>query len=69
MLYKALIHSTVVKSSCTSFTRQSTTVLKVGGMYVSVRVSRRLKEELALVIDKRLRDISNKMLFKTVVPL
>ena len=71
MLYKALIHCTVVKSSCTtrSFTRQGATVLKVGGIYVSVRVSRRLKEELALVIDKRLRDISNKMLFKTVVPL
>ena len=69
MLYKALIHCTVVKSSSTSFTRQSTTVLKVGGMYVSVRVSRRLKEELAWVIDKRLRDISNKMLFKTVAPL
>ena len=37
--------------------------------YVNVRVSRRLKEELAWVIDKRLRVISNKMLFKTVVPL
>ena len=69
MLYKALIHCTVIKSSCTSFTRQSATVLKMGEMYVSVRISRRLKEELAWVIDKRLRDISNKMLFKTVVPL
>ena len=38
----------------------------VGGPSVE---SRRLKEELAWVIDKRLRDISNKMLFKTVVPL
>ena len=28
-----------------------------------------LKQELAWVIDKRLRVISNKMLFKTVVPL
>ena len=35
--------------------------------YVKVRVSRRLKQELAWVIDKRLRVISNKILFKTVV--
>ena len=31
-------------------------------------VSKRLKEELAWVIDKRLRVVSNKMLFKTVIP-
>ena len=37
--------------------------------YVNLRISRRLKEELAWVIDKRLRAISNKMLFNTVVPL
>ena len=36
---------------------------------VNLRISRRLKEELAWVIDKQLRVISNKMLFKTVVPL
>ena len=69
MLYKELIHCTVVKSSCTSFTRRSASVIKVGGMYVNVRVSRCLKEELAWVIDKRLWVISNKILFKTVVPL
>ena len=34
-----------------------------------LRVSRRLKEKLAWVIDKWLRAISNKMLFKIVVPL
>ena len=37
--------------------------------YVNVRVLRCLKEELAWVIDKWLWVISNKMLFKTVVPL
>ena len=61
----------VVKSSCTIVTRRSASVIKVGVGYVNVRVSKRLKEELAWVIDKRLRAISNKMLmlFKTVVPL
>ena len=59
----------MVKSNCTSVTRQSTSVIKVGVAYVNIRVWRRLKEELAWVIDKRLRAISNKMLFKTVVPL
>ena len=39
----------------------------MGVAYVNVCVSRRLKDELAWVIDKRLRAISNKMLFKTVV--
>ena len=34
-----------------------------------VHVSKRLKEELAWAIDKRLWVISNKMLFKTVIPL
>ena len=34
-----------------------------------VCVSRLLKEELAWVIDKRLWVISNKMLFKTILPL
>ena len=37
--------------------------------YVNIRVSRRLKEELSWAIDKRLRLISNTMLFKTVLPL
>ena len=36
---------------------------------MNVRVSRRLKEELAWAIDKWLRLIINKMLFKTVIPL
>ena len=43
--------------------------MKVGVAYVKVRVSRRLKEGLACVIDKRLRAISIIMLFKTVVSL
>ena len=43
--------------------------MKVSVMYMNVHVLRRLKEELAWVIDKRLWVISNKLLFKTVVPL
>ena len=42
---------------------------KVGVAYLNVRVSRRLKEELGWAIDKRIRLIANKMLFKTVIPL
>ena len=43
--------------------------MKVGVVYMNVHVSRCLKEELGWVINKRLQIISNKMLFKTVVPL
>ena len=50
-------------------TRRSASVIKVGVAYVNVHVSRRLKEEQGWVIDKRLRVISNTMLFKAVVPL
>ena len=35
---------------------------------MNVRVSKSLKEELAGAIDKRLQVVSNKMLFKTVIP-
>ena len=42
--------------------------MKMGVPYVNIHVSRCLKEELALVIDKLLRVISNKILFKTVLP-
>ena len=38
-------------------------------VYMNVHVSRCLKEELALAIDKWLWVISNTMLFKTVIPL
>ena len=41
--------------------------IKVGLAFVNVRVSKRLKEELSWAIDKWLRVISNKILFKTVV--
>ena len=37
--------------------------------YMNIHVSRHLKEELAWAIDKWLQVISNKMLFKTVIPL
>ena len=42
---------------------------RVGVAYVNVHVSRHLKEELSWAIDKRLRLIIIKMLFKTVIPL
>ena len=48
---------------------RSVSVIKVGVAHLNVHVWRRLKEELAWVIDKRLWVISNKMLFTTVVPL
>ena len=48
---------------------QPQSTVKVGVVYVNVCVLRCLKEELAWVIDKWLWVISNKMLFKTVVPL
>ena len=52
-------------------TRRSPSVIKVGVVYMNIyiHVLRHLKEKLALVIDKGLQVISNKMLFKTVVPL
>ena len=40
--------------------------IKVGVAYVIVCMLKWLKEELARAIDKWLRVISNKMLFKTV---
>ena len=43
--------------------------MKVDVAYVNIHTSRRLKEELAWVINKGLQAISNKMLFETVVPL
>ena len=43
--------------------------MKLGVAYVNVCVSRHLKEELAWAIDKRLLVVSNKMLFKTDIPL
>ena len=42
--------------------------MKMGVAYVNVCVSRLLKEGLAWIIDKWLQ-ASNKMLFKTVVPI
>ena len=37
--------------------------------YVNVHISKHLKEDLAWAIYKRLQVISNKMLFKTDIPL
>ena len=55
----------MVKSSCARVTRRSASVIWVG--VYSVRLSRRLKEELSWNIDKRLRLITNIVVFKTVV--
>ena len=43
--------------------------MRMGVAYVNVCVLRHLKEELAWGIDKQLWVVSNKMLFKTVIPL
>ena len=43
--------------------------MKVGVVYMNVRVSRRLKEELSWVIGKWLWLIINTMLFKTDIPV
>ena len=59
----------MVKSSCTRVTRQSASVIRVGVVYVNLRISRRLKEELSWAIDKPLWLIINTMLFKTVIPV
>ena len=50
-------------------TRWSTSVTKVGVAYINVCVLKLLKEKLAWPKDKWLQIISNKMLFKTVIPL
>ena len=47
-------------------TRQCASVVKVGVSYVNLRVSGHLKQELALVIHKWLRVISNIVLFVLV---
>ena len=63
---------TVVKSSCTRVTRQSASVIRVGVAYVNVRLPGHdaFKRRARLgYIDKRLRLIINKMLFKPVIPL
>ena len=44
----------MVKNSCASITRQSTSVITVGVAYVNICISRYLKEEMALVVDQRL---------------
>ena len=43
--------------------------MKVVVVYMSVRISKGLIIELTWDIDKQLQVISNKMLFKTVIPL
>ena len=43
--------------------------IKVGVVYVNICVSKQFKERLVWAIDKQLWAISNKILFKTVLPL
>ena len=70
-VYKVLVNCNSYKSSCTRVTRRGASVMRVGVVYVSVKVCvlRRLKEELAWAIATWLRLIINITLFKTVMPL
>ena len=49
--------------------RWSGLVIRVGVMYVNLRILRHLKEKLAWAIDERFQLISITMLFKTVIIL
>ena len=69
MLYKPLLRLYSHLKQRTYVTRQNASVIKVGVVCISVHVLRCLKEELAWATYKRLRVISNIMLFKTVIPL
>ena len=62
-----IFHIPLNAGSCV--TRQSAPVIKVGVAYMNVRISKNLKEELAWATYKRLRVVSNKMVFKTVILL
>ena len=44
-------------------------VIRMGVAYVNICTSRRLKEELAWAIDKRLQLIINITYIKTIIPL
>ena len=68
-LYKALIHCNSHQKQLYSSNKTERLSYKVGVAYVNVCLLRLLKEELAWAIDKRLRLIINKMLFKSVIPL
>ena len=48
--------------------RQSVSFIRVGVVYMNVCISRHIKEELNLAIDKWLRLINNTVLYKIVIP-
>ena len=49
--------------------RWGVAIIQVGVVYMSIHISRNLKEELAWPTDKQLQAISNILLVKTVMPL
>ena len=63
------LHFNIPLDSCTQATRWNASVIKVGVVCVGLHVLRLLKEGLSWAINKRLQVISNKTLFKTVIPL
>ena len=68
MLYKPLFHLSSHLRQLYISKRQSSSVLKVGMVYMgTVHISRYLKENLVLATDKRLQVISNVVLFITVM--
>ena len=69
VLYKALIHCNSRQKQLYFSNKMELFSIKVDVAYVNVSVSKQLKEKLAWAIDKRLQIITNKMLFKTVIPL
>ena len=64
MLYKALIHCNSREKQLYLSNKTVRFSIKVGVAYVSVCISKQIKEELAWAIDKWLQVISNKMLLK-----
>ena len=68
MLYKVLIHCNSGEKQLYLSNKKECFSIKDGMVYINVCVSKQLKEELAWAIDKQLWVISNKMLFKTVIP-
>ena len=68
-LMLALLLSLIFKGSFkTAYISNKVQYIEVSVPYIVIHVLRLLKQELACAIDKRLWDISNMMLFETVIP-
>ena len=57
------------KSSCTSVTRWSASVIKVGVAYVNIRVSKHIKEELAWAIQGHEISFNFRFCFNIFLPM